>query len=137
MDLGPQWPFDLQSGLAAIGALLLAWVAGRHGRRTGGWRQVLPGLLFWFGIALLCWEVQDPLCRIGWRVGVGIPGCNWEYQPAPTEAAELARFIVLGTIAQLLRLGSITVILSFACGYGIRRLRRQARQPAMPSDGVA
>jgi hypothetical protein len=132
MDLGPQWPFWPQLGVAAIGSLLLAWLAVRHARRSREWRHGLAGLVLLTAVVCVTW-VLEPHCHVGWRLGVEIPGCNWEYRPAPSEPTRLALFIVLGSFAQLLRLGSLTTWIAFVVAWGLLRFR-PAAEPGVAAD---
>jgi hypothetical protein len=133
MDLGPQWPFWLQLGAAATGAVLLSWLAVRHARGSKGWLQTLTGLALWTVLVCVAWALQGPLCHVGWRLAVEIAGCDWEYHRAPSEAGALAQFIVLGALSELLRLGPPAAGFAFIVGVAFWRFR-PAAEPGVAAD---
>ena len=134
MDLGPQWPFWLQLGLAAVGALLVSWLAVRHAQRSRAWKHGLLGLLFWAALVGLTWALQEPLCHVGWNLGTEIPGCDWEYHRAPSESGKLAKFILLGTLAVVLRLAAPAACIAFAVRWALQRFRAPPKQALQQTD---
>lgn len=123
MDLGPQWPFWLQFGLAAVGALSLSWLADRHARRSRAWKHGLLGLLLWSVLIGLTWVLQDPLCHVGWSLGSEIPGCDWEFHRAPSQIGKLVQFILLGTIDVFLKLAAPAACVVFVVRWAFQRFR--------------
>lgn len=134
MDLGPQWPFWLQLGLAAVGTLILSWLAVRHARGSRACKHGLLGLLLWTALVGLAWALQEPLCHVGWRLGVEIPGCDWEYHRAPGEAGKLAQFILLGALALVLRVGAPAACIAFVVRWGFQRFRAPRNQALRQTD---
>lgn len=126
MDLGPQWPFWLQLLLTIVILVLLGWVAVRHANAVRQWPAAMLSLLAWVGSAILLWKKQEAICGAGWRQGITLPGCDWEYQPAPTDAGELVLFIVGGGVLNALRLGLPLAAAIFAARWSFLRFRRAA-----------
>jgi len=126
MDLGPQWPFWLQLLLSIVVVVLLAWFAVRHANAVRQWPAAVLSLLAWAGSAILLWRKQGAICIAGSRQGIIFPGCDWEYQPAPTDAGDLVLFIVMGGAVNALRLGLPLAAAIFAARWGFLRLRRVA-----------
>jgi hypothetical protein len=127
MDLGPQWPFWIRFLLANALVMLMVWGAVRHAGAARRRRAAMLGLLVWVGSAILVWKRQVAICIGGGRLGIDLPACDWEYQPAPCGAGELVLFIVAGGAAQALWLGLPLAAAIFAARYGFLRLRRAAR----------
>lgn len=134
MDLGPQWPFWLQFGLAAVGALILSWLAMRHARGLRAWKHGLLGLLFWTVLIGFTWALQDPLCHVGWHLGIEIPGCDWEYHRAPSQPGKLVQFILLGALALLLRFAAPLACIVYIVRWGIQRSRPRPNQALRQTD---
>jgi hypothetical protein len=134
MDLGPQWPFWLQLGLAAVSALILSWLSVSHARGSRAWKHGLLGLCFWTVLVGLTWALQEPLCRVGWRLTIEIPGCDWEYHRAPSQPGKLALFILLGGIALVLRLAAPVAWIVFIVRWGIQRFRPPPNQALRQTD---
>jgi hypothetical protein len=133
MDFGPQWPFWLQLGLAAVSALILPWLAVRHACGSRAWKHGLLGLCFWTVLVGLTWALQEPLCHVGWGLAIEIPGCDWEYHRAPSQPGKLVLFILLGALALVLRLAVPLACIAFVVRWGLQRLR-PAPNPRLSAD---
>jgi len=120
MDLGPQWPFWLQSALGFAITVLLVAGAWRHARSVRGLAAPVLGLLCWLALATVPGFLEEAYCR---AVTVSLPGCDWEYHRAPVEPWKLLQLIVLGGMEHGLRLGAPLAVIGFGAGCVLRRGR--------------
>jgi hypothetical protein len=120
MDLGPQWPFWLQTMLGLAFTALLVRGAWRHARSVRGLPAAVLGLLCWIAVAAAPGFLDETYCR---AVAVSLPGCDWEYHRAPTEGWKLFQLIVLGGVVQAFRIGGPLAAIGFVVGCVRRRGR--------------
>ena len=120
MDLGPQWPFWLQTMLGLALTALLVRGAWRHARSVRGLPTAVIGLLCWAAIAAAPGFLDETYCR---AVTVSLPGCDWEYHRAPTEWWALFQLIVLGGVVQGFRIGGPLAAIGLVVGCVLRRGR--------------
>lgn len=128
MDFGPQWPFWLSGAWALLGMVLLVRTAWRHAGAVRTWPAGVAALLLWWTIAILPWWQEAAICT---ATSVNLPGCDWEYHPAPTDFRGVLGLVVLGGSFQALRLGGPMAALAFSIRPVLLRLRRgTARLPS-------
>jgi hypothetical protein len=111
--------------LGLAGIVLLVRAAWRHARSVRGWMPAVLGLACWLAVAVAPAWLDEFHCV---AASVALPGCDWEYHPAPSEPWKLFQLIVLGGVVQALRVGGPIAALTFAIAWLLRRLR-----PAAPT----
>ena len=126
MDLGPQWPFLLLEALALVGVIALTRLAWLHaaGAATRSRAALWTGA--WGCLAIALWFSMDGICRAGGTLGMSLPGCNWEYEPAPA-GRQLILWIPTGALFTALRLGVPVALLASALA--ALRWNRRANSP--------
>lgn len=120
MAYGPQWPFWLQMMFGLVVTALLVRGAWRHARSVRGSPAAVIGLLCWVAVAAAPGLLDETYCS---AAAVSLPGCDWEYHPAPTESWRLFQLIVLGGMVDGFRIGGPLAAIGFAVGCVLRRGR--------------
>ena len=131
---GPFWPFYLRAGVALVALILLiraGWIAGR---RTRSGAQAAAAIAALVTVTAAFWLLVPHTCTLGWRLGIELPACDWEYSPPPDGAGALTMWILAGAVFQGVALGLPLVTAAVAAGAAraARMRRREAVAAVRP-----
>jgi hypothetical protein len=131
---GPFWPFYLRAGVALVIVVLLMRVGWIAGRRTRSGMQAAAAIAALVTITAASWLLIPHTCTLGWRLGIELPGCDWEYSPPPDGAGALTMWILAGAVFQVVTLGLpfITAAVAAGAARAVSMRRREAAIAVRP-----